>query len=102
AADLDSHREAIFSTALAAFADLPSSAGSGRLSAADWIKSCASSGRPLRVPGDPGAVLKRYGVKPAVCGLSWHCTLAEFAAWWRLRRRIAVDVVRRGRTFDVE
>jgi hypothetical protein len=102
AADFDSHREALFSTALAAFADLPSSGLNGRLAAPDWIKACASSGRPLRVPGNPGATLKRYGVKPAVYGLAWQCAISEFATWWRIRRRIAVQVARRGRSLEVE
>jgi hypothetical protein len=101
AADLDSHREAVCSTALAAFADLPSSGLGGRLSAVDWIKACAAAGRPLRVPGEPSAILKRYGVRPSVYGLGWECTLAEFATWWRSRRRITVHVVRRGRTLEV-
>lgn len=101
-ADFDSHREAVFSTALGAFADVPSSGLNGRLPAVDWIKSCASAGRPLRVSGEPSDVLRRYGVRPAVYGLAWQCALAEFATWWRVRRRVAVHIVRRGRTLEVE
>jgi hypothetical protein len=102
AGDLDSHREAIFSTALGAFADLPSHGAAGRLAAGDWIKACAAAGRPLRINGEPQSVLSRYGLKPSNYALAWRAPLEGFADWWRFRRRLAVRVVRRGRVLEVE
>ncbi|MBA3314117.1 MAG: hypothetical protein M3552_09815 [Planctomycetota bacterium] len=102
ASSLDSHREAAFATALGAFADLPSQGSSGRLAAGDWIKSCAVAGRPIRVAGEPAAVLSRHGFKASTAPLAWQTTLVDFAEWWRLRRRFTVRVVRRGRISEVE
>jgi hypothetical protein len=100
--EIDSHREAIFSTALGAFADLPSQGGAGRLAAGDWIRTCAAAGRPLRLSGQPSALLRRFGLKPSAFALAWQCSLGEFAAWWGFRRRLSVSVVRRGRVLEVE
>jgi hypothetical protein len=102
AAQIDSHREAAFSTALGAFADLPSQNGSGRLAAGDWIRSCAAAGRPLRVAGPPKDVLARLGYKLTEAPLTWQTTLTHFAEWWRVRRRLCVRVVRRGRLCEIE
>jgi len=99
--EVDSHREAVFTTALGAFADLPSH-GAGRLSAGDWIRTCAAAGRPLRLADKPATVLSRYGLKSPAIPLAWQCPLSDFAAWWRFRRRLSLHVVRSGRVLEVE
>ncbi len=101
-AEIDSQREAVFSTACGAFADLPSQGGAGRLPAGDWIRTCAAAGRPLRLSGKPSTVLTRYGLRPSMLTLAWQCPLSDFAAWWRFRRRLSLRVVRRGRVLEVE
>jgi len=100
---LDSHSEAAFATALSAFAELPKGHGAcGRLSAGDWLTACAAAGRPLRVAGDPQELLARHGRNANSSPLTWTTTLADFADWWRLRRRLALRVVRMGRTLELE
>jgi hypothetical protein len=100
---LDSHREATIAAALSAFAELPSgTGGAGRLPAADWLKTCADAGRPVRVAGDPHETLARHGRNPNGAPLTWVASVSEFADWWRFRRQLAVRASRRGRVSEIE
>lgn len=100
---LDSHCEAALASALTAFAELPVGIGShGRLPAGDWLMTCASAGRPIRVDGDAVETLSRHGRTASISPLTWRTTLADFAGWWRLRRRLSLKVVRHGRACDIE
>jgi hypothetical protein len=92
-----------FATALSAFGELPAGESDqirrsgGRLSANDWLRACAAAGRPVRMTGD-AADPARLASLP----LTWNTTLAEFEAWWRFRRRLVLNAVRRGRTCEIE
>jgi hypothetical protein len=103
ASPLDSHREAAFAPALSAFAELPApGSAAGRLPASGWLKTCAGTGRPMRVHGDPKTALARNGFDRNHLPLTWMTTLAQFADWWRFRRRIGIRAIRRGRTCEIE
>ncbi|MGC1274239.1 MAG: hypothetical protein WBC44_11075 [Planctomycetaceae bacterium] len=100
---LDSHGEAAFASALTAFAELPAGNGShGRLPAGDWLMTCASAGRPIRLDGDAAETLSRHGRRASGSPSTWTTTLADFAGWWRVRRRLALKVVRHGRACEIE
>ena len=102
-ATLDSHREAQFATALSSFAELPRTTGSaGRLHAGDLLKTCAATGRPVRVAGDAAAVLARHKRKTNSSPLTWVTTLVGFSDWWRFRRRLTVRAVRQSRHCVIE
>lgn len=91
-----------FETAVSAFAELRASDGSaGRLAAADWLRSCASSGRPVRVSPEASAILRRLQASPQRMPLGWTTTLDTFAEWWRFRRSLALKVVRSGRSCEL-
>src|SRR5690606_31327800 len=87
---------------VAAFAELPAATGpSGRLPAADWLRTCASVGRPVRTAGDAAAVLAKLGFGPGRAPLTWTCSLARFDEWWRFRRQIAIRAVRHSRACEI-
>lgn len=92
---------------LSAFGDLPATGddptrAGGRLPASDWLRTCAAAGRPVRVTGDPAEAAAYYGVNAHGGPRAWVATLTDFAAWWRLRRRLVLRAVRRGRTCELE
>lgn len=95
--------------ALSAFGDLPAGDDDpsrlpnfGRVSAADWLRRCAAAGRPVRTMGDSAEAVGRYGISMSSPSLGWAATLGDFAVWWRLRRRLSLRAIRRGKTCELE
>lgn len=90
-----------------AFGELPAPGTRGetvpaRLPAADWLRTCAAAGRPVRVVGDAAAALKRIGAPRSLLPLVWTTTEAEFADWWRFRGSLGLRSVRRGRSYELD
>ncbi len=102
-ATFDRPGESLIAVALSAFAELPTGNGpSGRLSADDWLAACALAGRPVRFDEDNAATIARATSKNRVSPLTWTTTLAEFADWWRLRRRLRLSARCLGRCCQIE
>ena len=51
---------------------------------------------------DPAEAAAYYGINARGGPRAWVATLTDFAAWWRLRRRLALRAVRRGRACELE
>lgn len=100
--DLEQPSQNGFDVLYSAFAELQASNGAaGRLSATDWLRSCATSGRPVRVSGEAVATLRRVENSLRRLPLGWMTTVSEFADWWRFRRSLSLKVVRQGRTSEI-
>jgi hypothetical protein len=95
--------------ALSAFGELPAAGGDpsqaptfGRVSAADWLRRCAAAGRPVQVAGNAAEAIGHHGINLGGLPLGWVATMSDFAAWWRLRRRLSLRAIRRGKTCELE
>lgn len=103
----DGNEDASLTAALSAFGGLPADDESprlrlGRLSAADWFRSCAAAGRPIRTTGDAADALEHGGISTRGLPPGWLTSMSDFAAWWRLRRRLSLRAIRRGKTCELE